>query len=59
VIAVGVAAQLIAAMAPRPPSDFEPRRHTLSPPHEAQSGPKGLEVGSVTGHQAVDGPNPG
>lgn len=59
VIAVGVAAQLIAAMAPRPPSDLEPRRHTVSPLHGAQRGPRGLEVGSETpGPQPVEGPNP-
>ena len=59
VIAVGVAAQLIAAMAAGPPSDFEPSRHTLSPLHDARSGPKGLEVERVTaGPQAGEGPNP-
>jgi hypothetical protein len=31
----------------------------VSPLHEAQSGPKGLEVGRVTiDPQAVEGPNP-
>jgi xanthine dehydrogenase accessory factor len=56
VIAVGVAAQLIAAMAPDPHSDFEPRRPSVSPVHEAQGAPQGLEVGKATiGPEPVEG----
>jgi xanthine dehydrogenase accessory factor len=53
VIAVGVAAHLITAMTPRPHSDFEPRRPSLSPLHEARGAPKGLKV-----DRAKAGPEP-